>query len=298
MGEAVVPAKLDRVVVGVDFSAPSIAAIDWTRKHLAPNVPCSIVHALDVPRPPEFLRDAFPSRDEIVDSARVGAIARLEQLRDEHGWGAVDIDVRDGRAEHVMAAAAADAGANLIIVGEHARPRAMWSSLGSTAEALVRCSPVPVLLARGELAGPPKRILVGIDESAHAMAALQWARLLSQRTGAALTAVHVFRPVYLGVAEAVSGMHAARTLEEKQRQQTEEWYRRQLDAAGCPPETTALELASGEPASALVAAQRGGNFDLVVVGSTGAGGIGRMLLGSVATAVLRGASCPVLVVHG
>jgi nucleotide-binding universal stress UspA family protein len=157
---------------------------------------------------------------------------------------------------------------------------------------------VPVLLARGPLAGPPSRILVGVDESAHARAALAWARLLADRSGASLTAVHVFRPVYLGVARVVSGMDAARTLEEKQRQQTEHWYRQRLEAAGCTPEDTTLRFDAGDAASALVAAQRGGSYDLTIVGSRGAGGVSRMLLGSVATAVLRGATCPVLVVSG
>ena len=36
--------------------------------------------------------------------------------------------------------------------------------------------------------------------------------------------------------------------------------------------------------------------DLIIMGSRGAGGVSRALLGSVATAVARGAACPVLVV--
>src|SRR5690606_27654523 len=100
----------------------------------------------------------------------------------------------------------------------HARPRGSWSAPGSTAEALVRCSPVPVLLARNVPDGAPRRILVGVDDSAHARHALAWARLLAGETGASVTVVHVFQPVFLNVAMAVSGIDAAAQLGPKQRE--------------------------------------------------------------------------------
>jgi nucleotide-binding universal stress UspA family protein len=234
----------------------------------------------------------------VLASAREGALARLERLRSEREWGAVTLDVRDGRPESVIAARAIETGADLVAVGEHARPRGIWATLGSTAEALVRCSPVPVLLARDTPDHAPERVLVAVDESDHARAALRWAHLLAQRSGAALTALHVFRPVYLGVARAVSGMGASRTLEQEQQRQAEVWLDHHVAEAGWSTGEAVLRIESGDPATALVAAQRGGEYDLVVVGSRGAGAASRMLLGSVATGVLRGASCPVLVVRG
>ena len=38
-------------------------------------------------------------------------------------------------------------------------------------------------------------------------------------------------------------------------------------------------------------------YDLIVIGSRGKGGIGRLLLGSVSEAVARDAPCPVLIVR-
>jgi nucleotide-binding universal stress UspA family protein len=234
----------------------------------------------------------------VLTSARAGAAARLDQLCQEEKWGTVTLDVRDGRAEDVIAAAAGELDAHVIIVGEHLHPRGISAPLGSTAEALVRCSPVPVLLARGVADHPPQRILVAVDESQHARAALRWGCFLAGRFGAPLTVFHVFRPVYLGVARSVSGLESSRRMEEDQLRQTEAWLERCLVDTDCGPGEAATRIESGDPASALIAAQRGGDFDLVVLGSRGAGGASRMLLGSVATAVLRGASCPVLVVRG
>lgn len=287
---------LDRVVIGVDFSAPSLAAADWVRMHFAPEASSVLVHAIHIPKPPGFLRSSFPSRDEVLTSARSGASTRLSRIRDTHGWGDIGIDVRDGRAENAIAAAASETDADIVVVGEHARPRGIWTTLGSTAEALVRCSPVPVLLVRSAPDNPPARILVAVDDSERGLAALRWGALLAKRFEAEQTAFHAFRPVYLGIARSVSGTQAAASLERQQLSQTERWLEQYVhDAKLGASVTTSVER--GDPASALVAFQRGGEYDLVVIGSRGAGGVGRMLLGSVASGVLRGASCPVLVVR-
>jgi nucleotide-binding universal stress UspA family protein len=54
----------------------------------------------------------------------------------------------------------------------------------------------------------------------------------------------------------------------------------------------------GHPGEEIVAAAKTWGADLIVIGSHGRGGIGRVLLGSVAEAVTRHAPCPVLVVRG
>ncbi|HEX6306646.1 MAG TPA: universal stress protein [Longimicrobiales bacterium] len=295
-GRGGVPA-LDRIAVGFDFSTPSLTAVGWARRHFAPRAECLIVHALDVPQPPRFLRASFPAREEVLKSAIEGAAARLERIRRAHDWGAVLLHVREGRPEDVIAGEARAAGADLVIVGEHARPRSIWASPGSTAEALVRCSPVPVLLARNPPDHAPDRILVAVDDSDHARLALQWARLLAERFGSAVLAFHVFRPVYIALAKSVSGIEASAGLEQEQIRQSERWLDELVHAAGFQADDLTTRVEPGDPASAIVAAQRGGAFDLVIIGSRGAGGASRMLLGSVANGVLRGAASPVLVVR-
>jgi nucleotide-binding universal stress UspA family protein len=290
--------KLERVVIGVDFSAPSVEAIRWTRRHFAPQADCVLVHALDVPETPRFMRGeaATAMRAEVLKSARAGAAARLEHLRTGLELDGLGLDVRDGRPEDVITAAASQSGADLVIVGEHTQPRRIWGFLGSTAEALVRRGGLPVLLARNVPDHAPARIMVAVDDSDHARVALQWGRLLAQRFGAALTAFHVFRPVYLSAARVLSGMEHSVRLETVQLRQTEEWLAKFVHDGATDASHESTRIERGDPATALVAAQRGGDFDMVVIGSRGAGGVGRMLLGSVAQSVMRAASCPVLVV--
>jgi nucleotide-binding universal stress UspA family protein len=52
---------------------------------------------------------------------------------------------------------------------------------------------------------------------------------------------------------------------------------------------------NGVPAEELIKA--GADADLLVVGSRGSGGFGRLLLGSVSSQVTHHATCPVVVVH-
>ncbi len=54
----------------------------------------------------------------------------------------------------------------------------------------------------------------------------------------------------------------------------------------------------GHPGEEIVGAAKTWGADLIVIGSHGRGGLGRVLLGSVAEAVMRHAPCPVLVVRG
>jgi nucleotide-binding universal stress UspA family protein len=56
-------------------------------------------------------------------------------------------------------------------------------------------------------------------------------------------------------------------------------------------------VVQGSPAREIIAFSRKGGFDMVVMGTHGRTGLRRVLMGSVAEAVVRGAQCPVLTIH-
>ena len=60
------------------------------------------------------------------------------------------------------------------------------------------------------------------------------------------------------------------------------------------PAGTQIHVALGAPAVEILAAAQRDSTDLIVMGTPGAGRLGRALVGSVADAVLRRAPCPVL----
>ena len=68
-----------------------------------------------------------------------------------------------------------------------------------------------------------------------------------------------------------------------------------IEEAAVTCETLALD---GQPADEICNAAARTQARLVVIGAHGWGRLGRMIHGSVSTAVLRDAPCPVLVVHG
>ncbi len=136
-----------------------------------------------------------------------------------------------------------------------------------------------------------KQICCAVDFSEHSFAALQRAIELARRLEAELTLVHVFPPGHdttLARAERALGMAEERILG-----RLGEW--RAMAERELGREVRARLLA-GTPAREIARhASRG--MDLIVVGTRGPTGLGRMLLGSVAERVVRDAPCPVMVVH-
>ncbi len=288
---------LERVVVGVDFSAPSVAAARWVARDLAPTADLRLVHVLDVPRPPRFLEGRYPSRARLMERVREGAETHLTPLVEKLADGRaapVTSEIREGAAHAEIYAAAEAFGADLIVVGEHGPRPGVWGPLGSSAERLLRCSSIPVLLARAHRPGPPRRILLPLDDSEPALRALQMGAALGHRLGAEVTIFHAIPATLIGHVELVSNEDATHRIEREAEAAAREWFERNVEAAGFAGEIR-VDVSLGEPRLEVLAAIRRHGSDLVVLGSHGTGRIARALGGSVTTSVLRNAPCPVLV---
>jgi nucleotide-binding universal stress UspA family protein len=81
----------------------------------------------------------------------------------------------------------------LVVVGS--RGRGLWQGaiLGSTARALARRSPVPILVVRGRRAAP-ERVLVVLDDSLESIPAIQLVARLPLPASSELVLLHVRRP--------------------------------------------------------------------------------------------------------
>jgi nucleotide-binding universal stress UspA family protein len=122
----------------------------------------------------------------------------------------------------------------------------------------------------------PRRILVPFDHSALATDALDYATTLARRLGARVMVFQALHPDD-------SKVHADGVLEE-------EIMRRR--ARG--PLEIVHEERWGDPAAEIVRIAAEIEADLVVMGTHGRTGLARMFMGSVAEAVLRTSTCPVL----
>lgn len=135
-----------------------------------------------------------------------------------------------------------------------------------------------------------RTIVIGVDGSAAAADAMNWAIDECQRQQMKMLLVH---GVEIGAA-AASPYGSGLVLE-----QLEEVGRLILDEALAFVRSKGIEaegrIEIGSSAHALIEASRGA--DLLVVGSRGHGGFAGLLLGSVSTACVHHAHCPVVVVR-
>ena len=138
-----------------------------------------------------------------------------------------------------------------------------------------------------------QRIVCATDFSDTAEAAWLIARDLAAVHRAELTLVHVFPD--LPPSPDVAVPNVIQVWEEQQRWVNEELERRVADAAARGIRAHAV-LKHGPAADGLVDAVSEAHADLLVVGTHGRTGLERVLLGSVAEAVVRKAPCAVLTV--
>jgi len=134
-----------------------------------------------------------------------------------------------------------------------------------------------------------RKILFPTDFSPYGQEALRWATSLARDTGATLIIVHVEEPpMAYGGGEMYLG--------------AEEGDREELRAALVkvvptdPKVTFQHKLLVGDPATAIVEAAQQEGADFIVMGTHGRTGLTRLLMGSVAEAIVRKAQCPVLTV--
>jgi nucleotide-binding universal stress UspA family protein len=138
-------------------------------------------------------------------------------------------------------------------------------------------------------------IIVGIDGSAGAHRALDWAMKEAAAHHAHLTVVAVHEVPVNGWTGNPDILGADVPELEKTRRAAEEAVSKAAAQLGDSRlATVTLHAANGFPAEELIKASRGA--DLIVVGSRGVGGFSRLMMGSVSDQVVHHAHCPVVVV--
>jgi nucleotide-binding universal stress UspA family protein len=288
-----------RILVPVDYSAPSEAALAFARvtarmfdAHL------HVLHVLD----PIFLR-------AVVSNAQDRRAAALRRLHDHLGeedhqrFQAVTAVEESSVPADEIERYAKQQDIDLIVMGTHGHRGVAHALLGSVAERVVRVAPCPVITVRepkgAHDAGwtPPARILVPTDFSPPSDRALEHARVLARRSGASIHLLHVLEDLVdtasfgteVFVPDAPE-IHAARLQAARERLTA-----RANAAAGDPPVTTEVVVGAGARTIVRYAAEQ--PFDLIVMGTHGRTGLAHLIMGSVAEAVVRTANCPVFSTH-
>jgi nucleotide-binding universal stress UspA family protein len=187
-------------------------------------------------------------------------------------------------------------GADLVAMSTHGRGGVSRLLFGSVAESLVRKGPGPVLLVRGEIAWRPGglgTILVPLDGSELSEAVLP---VVARLAGPFDLTIELFTVVEPMPGYAAAEVPVAR-VEEIDRVARDE-AERYLSKVAAPLTARGLRVAwtvgRGHAVDAVLRHAQDAGVGLIAMSTHGRSGVGRLLLGSVAERVLRGAPVPVL----
>jgi nucleotide-binding universal stress UspA family protein len=137
-------------------------------------------------------------------------------------------------------------------------------------------------------------IVVGVDGSGHSQRALEWAMKEAAVRDAPLTVmtVHALIRGYFGGVVEYPGDHEL--AEQARRVVQAEVEKVQNDLGESRPVPVTVRVESGSVVEELINAAK--DADMLVVGSRGAGGFARLMLGSVSSLVVQHATCPVVII--
>lgn len=146
-----------------------------------------------------------------------------------------------------------------------------------------------------------QRILVPIDGSPTAAGGLDEAVRLAGHTGASIRLIHVIDELFFAMgADAFGGGYTGDviTLLRESGEKILAEGRERVAAAGVPVDTVLKDSFAGRVCDLIVDEARDWPADLIVIGTHGRRGAGRLFLGSDAEQILRLATVPVLLVRG
>jgi nucleotide-binding universal stress UspA family protein len=283
------------IVVGVDGSAQSLAAVDLgAREARLHGRPLRLVHAFVWPLLGVYVG---PSPEGPPEGGLAAEADRLvvDALARARGAGLIATgEVVTGPVVPVLLDEAQRA--ELVVLGDRGLGGFTGLLVGSVAVQVAAHAPGPVLVARGTPRedGP---VLVGVDLSDDGAAddpAVEFAFAEAAARGAELVALHTWSGRLPPEAEAELPL-----VYDAEDVQAEQSRRLTESIAGVRKRYPEVDLRPwvkpGRAARILVEASAAAQ--LVVVGARGRGGFAGLLLGSVSQAVLHHAGCPVAIVR-
>lgn len=285
------------IVVGVDGSAASVAAVRWAAHEARTrNLPLAVVTMLppvvqdggpwpEVPVPGEYLRLQQVEAQEILDKA-------LQVASDNAAEGlAITGEVVMGPVLANLVEMSRRA--EMMVVGCRGEDAVTRALLGSVSSGLVHHAHCPVAVIHAEeLPSSQAPVVVGIDGSPTSELATAIAFDEASRRGVDLIALHAWSD--MGPIEFASANWAP--IEWRNiRVAEEEVLSERLSgwSAQYPDVTVHRVVVCDRPGPRLL--EKAGDAQLLVLGSHGRGGFPGMLLGSVCNAVVNSAQIPVII---
>lgn len=275
------------VVVGVRLDGRDAPALEFgLQEAVRRRLPLQALHAYEVPTVAGLPPALFPSAiTRARRAAQTGAAAALaEAVSHVPGGTTVATSVAAVEGATVPALLEAAEEAALLVVGRRKSNGFVQAVLGSVSAAVLRHAPAPVAVVPMQPARVPdrwlsSRVVVGMDGSTAAEAALDWGIAQAREWGSQL------RPVL------VLPTHADEAATRLLLGQVEE----QLTEAAASDIEVRVQVLRGSPAAHLLIEVR--PEDLLVLGGRDHGRLVEVVVGSTTQEVVQAAPCPVVVVR-
>ncbi|ADD43317.1 universal stress protein [Stackebrandtia nassauensis] len=284
------------VMVGFDGSQHSQVAVNWAAQEAQlRRRPLVIVHAFLVlgPLPPESAQAHTRALRAVVGDLVEAEVERVREL-------APGIDVSGRIVSGITASVElieASRDAELLVVGSRGRGAFTELLLGSTASQVAAHALCPAVVVRGPATGDtadPDRVVVGVDGSPLAQAALRFGFEEASLRGARLIAVHAWKhPVSTEPGDMLPLVYDIDALAADEERLLAEslagWQSKYPDVP--------VERVCERSDVRRLLKEKSAGARLLVLGSRGHGGFTGLLMGSTTQAMVHHAEAPVAIVH-
>lgn len=287
------------LVVGVDGSPSSMAAVEWAARDAEMrNVPLSVIHVVGpivvgIPAaiPPDYSQMQEEAAQTIIEQAHGVAIAAAPSHAGEISTGIL-------HAQPVPAMVEISRRAVMVVVGCRGQGAVEQALMGSVSAGIAHHAHCPVAIihqhSTESLPAPDAPVVVGIDGSPASAEATGIAFDEASRRGVGLVALHAWSdmgPIEFASVDwaPIEWRNIKDAEEEVLAERLSGWQERYPDVG------VRKIVICDQPGRRLL--EQAEQAQLVVLGSHGRGGFAGMLLGSVCSAVVHNAGVPVIIAH-
>ena len=225
-------------------------------------------------------------------------------LRERLGRPVSSAVLRGIPVAEILATHIRELGVDLVVMTSHGRGGLRRAWLGSVTDQLVRSTEIPVLVVRPREDEAPwsiaqlSEIMIPLDGSPLAEAALEPATELARLWDAEISLVQVVRPIILSEPNLTFPSSYSDQATAIRRDLAQDYIK---DVAERVRESglrsTGIAVIGGAVSQTLIDLASPERVGLMVVATHGRGGLKRLVLGSVADKLIRGANVPVLVIR-
>ncbi|MDH6235733.1 universal stress protein [Cryobacterium sp. CG_9.6] len=277
---------IEKAIVAWDGRPPSRAALKWALERSSGG---ELMMVRVVDRTSESADYFMP--ESVAQTAPIVLQSDADRVQEEHPSVTVRSEVVPGDPiEELKRLSTEDA---LVVVGTHRRDGPTVRYEWSVGARLAGAANGPVAIIPENDGPPGDGIVVGVDGSAAANAAIRFAVLEADRTGEELHLIHAWQEPLMWPETAVPDIEFLQSLEDIHRSVLDESVA--LARSISPDVRVRSSLTRGAPQWALLDAARGAS--LLVVGNHGVHGIKRFLLGSVSHSLVLNIQSPTVVVN-